>query len=70
MASPVFKRLPLSEQVVPGVYCRTVGGLEYQITSDADHTRFTLWKMIDGGLERIARASSPYDLYEKIPWDQ
>lgn len=60
--------IPTSEMEAPGVYCRTKNGAEYQITSNSDRSRFTLWHRTQAGWIRLEKGKSPHDLYEKIPW--
>ena len=59
-----MKSLPQSETKAPGVECRTQNGV-YVITSNAERTRFTLWRM-DGEYTKIQTAESPTALYDLI----
>ena len=63
----VQKNIPASELQAPGVYCRAKNN-NYVITSNAYREKFTLWKEVEGGVVRMATASSPLKLYEQIPW--
>lgn len=63
-----MKSLPQSETKVPGVECRN-GDDVFVITSNADRTRFTLWKLQDG-YQKMQTAESPMALYKAIYGEQ
>lgn len=63
--SKIIKKLPVSESG-HGVHCTTSSGEEYQISQNPDKKKHTLWKIVDGGYQKIATANSPYDLYPII----
>lgn len=68
-ASKVVKRLPVSEYGT-GVLCKTKSGKQYQISQNPEKKKHTLWRIVDGGYEKIATGDSPYDLYALIDWDK
>lgn len=59
-----MKTLPTSETKAPGVECKR-GDETFVITSNADRTRFTLWRE-DSGYQKIQTADSPATLYDAI----
>ena len=59
----VLKSIPSSENGVT-VSCITRSNTEYWITQNIEKNRFTLWKIVDGGYEKISIASSPLDFDE------
>lgn len=63
--SKVVKKLPLSDSG-PGVVCS--GKYVYIISQDLKKQRFTLWKKIDEGYEKIASSDNPMKLYDKVEW--
>ena len=63
--SKVIKNLPSSENG-PGVVCN--GKYVYIITQDLKKQRFTLWKKVDEGYEKMGSADSPMKLYDKVEW--
>lgn len=63
--SKVVKAMPSSENG-PGVVCN--GKYIYIITQDLKKQRFTLWKKVDEGYEKMGSADSPIKLYDKIEW--
>lgn len=65
----VIKKLPVSECGI-GVLCKTKSGKLYKISQNPDKKKHTLWRIVDEGYEKIATADSPYDLYEKINWEE
>lgn len=65
----IVKKLPASEYGV-GVHCTTKSGKEYQISQCPEKNRHTLWKIVDGGYEKVSTADSPHDLYALIDWDK
>lgn len=69
MAGKIVKKLPASESGA-GVRCRTRSGKEYLISQCPEKRKHTLWKVLDGGLEKLSTADSPMDLYKLIPWEK
>lgn len=39
---------------------------EYLISQNTAKQQFTLWKIVEGGYEKLGTANSPTKLYEKI----
>ena len=74
MTTKLLKSLPSAEVEQHGILCRTRSGQEYVITHvvlSAKNHRFTLWRGDDAsGYEKLSTAKSPYELYEKIPWQR
>lgn len=63
----VVKNLPSSESG-RGVQYTTKDKEQYVISQDPTKVKFTLWKVVPGGYEKIkAGAASPYDLSPLIP---
>ena len=63
----VVKNLPSSESG-RGVQYTTKDKERYVISQDQAKVKFTLWKVVPDGYEKIkAGAASPYDLYPLIP---
>lgn len=67
--SKAVKKLPTAD-CGRGVLCRTRSGKEYCISQNPEKHRHTLWRIVDGGYEKMASADSPYDLYPLIDWDK
>ena len=65
----LVRKIPSSENGL-GVHCTTKCGQEFQISQNNEKKKHTLWKIVPGGFEKIATGDSPYDLYDKIPWDK
>lgn len=65
--SKIVKTIPNSENGTT-VTNTTVSGDKYLITHCLDKQRFTLWKILSEGYEKMSTATSPFDLYDKIPW--
>lgn len=65
---PAVKKLPETELRVPGCLCRTASGQEYIKTSNETRSKHTLWKVVDGGFEKVATSGDMNALDEKIPW--
>ena len=61
--------MPSSESG-PLMTCRTVSGDEYVISQNPERKKFTLWHKVKGGFTKYAVASLPFDLEDKIPWDE
>jgi hypothetical protein len=68
-SSKVVKKLPASE-CGTGVLCTTRSGKQYQISQNPEKKKHTLWRIVDGGYEKLATGNSPYDLYPLIDWDK
>lgn len=60
-----LSKLPSSENGT-GVTCTTLSGEQYYISQNTEKRKFTLWRIVDGGYQKITTANSPFDLYEKI----
>ena len=65
----IVKKLPATDYG-PGVLCTKALGNRFQITQNPEKKKFTLWRILDGGFEKIAMANTPVDLYSKIAWDK
>ena len=75
----IVKKLPTTEYGAgvhcitrsgAGVHCITRSGKEYQISQCPEKNRHTLWKVVDGGYEKVSTADSPHDLYALIDWEK
>ena len=69
-SSKIIKTIPNSE--VGKTICFTKSnssGEEYLITHNPLKQQFTLWKIIDGGYERIKVDNSPNDFDDFIPYE-
>lgn len=66
-SSKIVKSIPSSENGTM-VTNTTMSKQQYLITHCVDKQRFTLWKVLSEGYEKIATATTPFDLYDKIPW--
>ncbi len=64
----IVKTIPASDSA-PGVTCVTKSGKEYRISQDAKRGVHTLWRIVEGGYEKLETADSPYDLYPLVDWD-
>ena len=62
------KNIPTTDSA-PGVTCVTKSGKKYRISQDADRGKHTLWRIVEGGYEKLEVADSPYDLYPLVDWD-
>lgn len=60
----VVNQIPKSEDGY-GVKYTTESGNEYVISHNTIKKRFTLWKSLEKGYEKIGTANSPIDLYKK-----
>lgn len=67
--SKIVKKISASE-CGTGVLCTTRSGKQYQISQNPEKKKHTLWRILDGGYEKIATGDSPYDLYPLIDWDK
>lgn len=65
---PILKKLPASEKNAPGVLVTAKSGQQYNITQNPERKgkRFTLWKILPEGYERLKMADSPNKLYPAI----
>lgn len=61
------KRVPASD-TGPQLQCLTRAGERYVITQNPVTRKFTLWRVVSGGYEKISTADSPVPLNSKIPW--
>lgn len=61
------KKLPTAD-TGPQLQCYTVSGKHFVISQNPMTGKFTLWR-VDKGYEKIATASNPTILSEKVPWD-
>lgn len=64
---PIIKSVPTSEDG-QSVRCKTKSGKFYLITQNRGKKRFTLWRVLDNGFEKLTTGDSPYDLYGDVPW--
>ena len=62
----MIKQIPKTENG-PSVHCN--GKFTYIVSQNLNKMKFTLWKKLEDGYEKIATANSPLDLYEKIIWE-
>lgn len=60
--SKVVKKLPASESG-HGVHYIARSRKEYCVSSCPEKGRFTLWRIVDGGYEKMESADSPNKLY-------
>lgn len=65
----VVKSIPKSEDG-SGIICSTKTEFDYQITQNTSKikNRFTLWKILPDGYEKIASGNTPFDLYPLVEW--
>lgn len=71
-SSKIVKTIPASETGSRTI-CFTKpndSGDKYLITNNPIEERFTLWKCIDDGFERIKTSDNPLDFDKIIPWNQ
>lgn len=61
------KHLPDSETKAPGALFLTPSGRKFNITSNADRTKFTLWEIVSDGYEKVSTSNDYVTLREKIP---
>lgn len=64
-ATKLVKKIPATE-TGHGVIYHTLSGKEYRITQNPIKQMHTLWKVVDGGFEKIAVDASPNNLYPLI----
>ena len=65
----IVKKFPVSENG-PGVHCTTKSGQIFIITQCLEKMRFTLWRQVEGGYEKLETAKSPLIFEGKVPWDK
>ncbi len=65
MGKTFYKRIPASENMRGTVYTAR-SGQTYRITKHVSKPLFYLWKVKDGGYEKMCQMESPYDLYVVI----
>lgn len=63
-ASKKIKAIPAKE--LSWVHCRGPDGDEYMITSSPDRSVYSLYKILDDGVERIAKDKTPVLFNEMI----
>lgn len=65
----IVKSLPKTEDG-HGILCKTHTAFDYQISQNTSKkkNRFTLWKILENGYEKVASADTPQDLYPLVPW--
>ena len=61
------KKLPESELKAPGVLITTKSGKQFNITSNADRTKFTLWEITAAGYEKLSTNADYGALRGKVP---
>lgn len=66
----IVKSLPASEDG-HGVLCKTRSGKAYVISHNTGRERlaFSLWRLADSGMEKLAVGNTPPDLYALIDWN-
>ena len=65
-SSKITKTIPSSE--VPKVDCLTSSNGKYIITQNNLEVKFTLWKCLEDGFEKIKTSNNPLDFDDVIPW--
>ena len=60
-----YKRIPATENGRGAVYTAR-SGRTYKITRHVNKPLFFLWKVVDGGYEKLCEMESLYDLYVVI----
>ena len=65
-SSKIVKTIPSSET---GSRTSCLDG-KYLITNNPIEERFTLWKCLDDGFERIKTSDNPLDFDKVIPWNK
>ena len=58
------KQIPKSENGHGVLYTKSNGNI-YQISNKPVNKRFTLWKVLSNGYEKISTSDNPLKLYEK-----
>lgn len=65
MVKKVVKRIPATENGNSVTYT-AMSGTKYRITKHVGKPLFYLWRVVDGGYERVCQMETPYDLYVVI----
>lgn len=65
ISSKIVKTIPSSET---GARTSCLNG-KYLITNNPIEERFTLWKCLDDGFEKIKTSDNPLDFDSVIPWN-
>lgn len=67
----IIKTLPKTEDG-HGIFCKTHTEFDYQITQNTSKIkkRFTLWKIVPDGYEKISSADTPQELYALVEWEK
>lgn len=60
-----YKRIPATENGRGSTYSARSGN-QYRITKHVSKQLFFLWKIVDGGYEKLCEMETPYDLYVVI----
>jgi len=60
----VVKQIPKTENGY-GVEYTTLSGNVYFISNNLTKKKFTLWKKVDNGYDKMGTADNPLDLYKK-----
>ena len=60
----IVKQIPKSDNGY-GVQYTTASGTVYKISHNPLKNKFTLWKPVENGYEKLATADNPYNLYKK-----
>ena len=60
----IVKQIPKSDNG-HGVLYTKLNGNVYQISNNPIKKRFTLWKVLENGYEKISTSDNPLNLYEK-----
>lgn len=66
----IYKSIPSSETGATLSNFTRVSRNEYLITQCPEKNRFTLWRVLKEGYEKLDTASSPLVFENKIPWDE
>ena len=61
----IVKSIPSSENGSATTYL-TRSGQEYLISQNVERCRFTLWKVVEGGYEKMGISDSPLDFEEIV----
>lgn len=63
----IVKTIPASE-TGSRTTCLTKSGKEYLITNNPIKARFTLWRKVDDGYEKMSTSENPLDFDKIIPY--
>ncbi len=66
----IYKNIPSSETGATVSNYTAASHNEYLITSCPEKNRFTLWKVLEGGYEKLGTAGSPLEFAKEIPWNE